>query len=183
MLWKIVQSRSTETPSASKYLSLAATKSLRPIPLGTILMCGNSLVMAFPPGWRRIEAARFFSIDEASAVPFPKDSTGAAGATAGSTPPLRWGHLHAALAAGGRERVGEQACDRHRADATGHRRDAAGARQRFGEGDVAHEPRLAGIIRRRRRNAVDADIDDGGALADPIAFDHLGLADGGNDDL
>jgi hypothetical protein len=40
--------------------------------------------MAFPPGWRRVEAARFSSFDEAAAVPFPKDSTGAGRATAGA---------------------------------------------------------------------------------------------------
>ena len=47
------------------------------------------------------------------------------------------------------QRVVHQARHRHRPDAARHRREVAGDRQRLGEGDVAHQPRLA--VGRRAR--------------------------------
>ena len=49
-------------------------------------------------------------------------------------------------------------------------------------GDVADEPRLA-LALLGRRDAVDADIDDGRAGLDPVALDHLRPADGGDEDV
>ena len=69
--------------------------------------------------------------------------------------------------------------DGHRADAARHRRDRAGDFGGFVEGDVADEAALAVV----GRHAVDADVDDRRAGLDPVAADHLGPADGGDDDV
>ena len=49
----------------------------------------------------------------------------------------------------------------------------------LGIGDVADELRLAVLA----GDAVDADVDHDRAGLDPVALDHLGTADGGDDDV
>src|SRR6185312_6194055 len=66
--------------------------------------------------------------------------------------------------------VGEEAGDGHGPDATRDRRDPAGNRQRGGIVDVADEAGLA-LTAFRGRDAVDADVDHGGARLDPVALD------------
>ena len=58
-------------------------------------------------------------------------------------------------------------------------RDRAGDPLRFGEGDVADQPRFS----LRARHPVDADIDDDGAFLDPGAAHEFRLADGGDQDI
>ena len=67
----------------------------------------------------------------------------------------------------------------HGADAAGNRRDGGSDLSGFFVSDVANETALAVI----GRNAVDADVDDRRARLDPVAANHLGPADGGDDDI
>ena len=67
--------------------------------------------------------------------------------------------------AAARDGVRHEHGDGHRADAAGDGGDGAALRGDFGEGDVADEPvafRRGGIV-----HAVDADVDDDGAVASP----------------
>ncbi len=70
------------------------------------------------------------------------------------------------------QRVAQQARDRHRPDAAGHRRDRAGDLGRRGEVDVAREAVVG---------AVHADVDHDRAGLDPVAADQSGAADRGDE--
>src|SRR5260221_6832461 len=89
----------------------------------------------------------------------------------------------AAPQAGSVQRVLEQAGDRHRADAAGHRRDRPGDGERLGEGDVADDAPLAGLPYSGALDAVDADIDHRRARLEPGAADEFRPADRGDDDI
>ena len=78
--------------------------------------------------------------------------------------------------------VAHEAGDGHRPDAAGHRRDRARDLTRLGEGDVADEPGLA-LAGGGVRHPVDADVDHDRAGLHPVAADHLGAADGGDEDV
>ena len=90
--------------------------------------------------------------------------------------------MRPALSVGGNQRVGHQHRNGHRPDAARHRRDGAGPFGGLGIGDIADEARLA-LALLGRRDAVDADVDDGGAGLDPVALDHFGAADGGDQNV
>src|SRR5215207_9271004 len=77
------------------------------------------------------------------------------------------------------DRVVEQACDGHLADAAGDWRYERCAAHRLLGGDVADDTALAV----RRRDLVDPDVDDDGVLPDPVAADHLRAADRGYKDF
>ena len=72
---------------------------------------------------------------------------------------------------GGFDGVGDEGGDGHRADSTGDGRVGGAAVNDGGKLDVAD---AAG---------VKAGVDDDGAVADPVAADEFGLADGADDDL
>ena len=85
------------------------------------------------------------------------------------------GGVSPARACGRDQGVAEQDRDRHRPDAAGHRGDRAGDLACAREIDVADQ--LAASP------PVHADVDHGRAGLQPVALDHLGPADRGDDDI
>ena len=71
--------------------------------------------------------------------------------------------------------------DGHGTDAAGDGGDGAAFRGDFVEGDIADE--AAALGGGRVVDAIDTDVDDGGALLDEISGDKTGFADGGDEDV
>ena len=91
------------------------------------------------------------------------------------------------MSAGGGERVAQQAGNGHWPDTARHRCDVAGHFRRFAKSDIADKFHLglSGIIEAffRRRHAINADIYDARTRLDPIAPDHFGNADSGDENI